>query len=166
MTTQEHLSTIDALVVEPFPEAPCADATGSGGPQHHIRVLQVSRDFWDDDDGRAWVQAEAGLMACLDDLAARLTTRWGDAFVVDLGPFLSAALDGESVPEPLDDLSQQVVSMRVWPLPDGDRWLALAVGQADKELPLILYAAIGRACALDLNVVSRSGAEPNDEPAV
>ncbi|MGW2282516.1 hypothetical protein [Streptomyces sp. NPDC001770] len=161
MTTEEYLSAIDALAAQPFAEAACADATGSGGPQHHVRTLHVGRDFWDD-DGQAWVEAEAGLMACLDDLATRLTTRWGDASVVELGPFLSAALDGESVPEPLDDLSQQAVSMRVWPLPDGDRWLALSVGQADKELPLLLFAAIGRASALDLNAISRSRAETND----
>ncbi|MGW1469381.1 hypothetical protein ACWCPT_34155 [Streptomyces sp. NPDC002308] len=156
MTTEEHLSTIDALVVRPFPEAARADATGSGGPQHHVCVLQVSPDFWDDDDGQAWAEAEADMMACLDDLTARLTVRWGHAFSVELGPFLSAALDGESAPEPLDELSQQAVSMRVWPLPDGDRRLAPAVGQADKELPLILFAAIGRASALDLNAISRS----------
>ncbi|MFF7364185.1 hypothetical protein [Streptomyces sp. NPDC008125] len=156
MTTEEHLSTIDALAVRPFPEAPRTDATGSGGPRHHVRVLQVSRDFWDDDDGQAWVEAEADMMACLDDLAAHLTTRWGHPFFVELGPFLSAALDGESVPEPLDELSQQAVSMRVWPLPGADRWLALAVGQADKELPLILFVAIGHASALDLDAVSRT----------
>lgn len=95
-------------------------------------------------------------MTCLDDLTARLTSRWGHAFAVELGPLLSAALGGESVPEPLDQLSQQAVSMRVWPLPDGDRRLALAVGQADKELPLILFAATGRASALDLDAVGRS----------
>ncbi|MGW2839359.1 hypothetical protein ACWCWD_16345 [Streptomyces sp. NPDC001493] len=60
------------------------------------------------------------------------------------------------MPEPLDELSRHAVSMRVWPLPDGDRRLAPAVGQADKELPLILFAAIGRASALDLNAISRS----------
>ena len=97
------------------------------------------------------VGAEAELQTCLDDLAARLTTRWGNAFVVDLGPYLSASCEGEPVPEPLDYLSQQVVRMQVWPLPDSGRWLALAIGQADKELPLILFAAVGRASALDLS---------------
>lgn len=121
-----------------------------------MRELQVSRDFWDDDDGQAWVEAEAELQACLDDLAASLTTRWGNAFVVDLGPYLSAGCEGEPVPEPLDYLSQQAVSMQVWPLPDSGRWLALAIGQADKELPLILFAAVGQASALDLNTSGRS----------
>ncbi|MFF0559455.1 hypothetical protein [Streptomyces sp. NPDC004266] len=156
MTTEKYLSTIESLAVQPFPEATYADASGGGGPEHHVRELQVSRDFWDDEDGQAWVEAEAELQACLDDLAARLTNRWGDAFVVDLGPSLSACCEGEAVPEPLDYLSQQAVSMQVWPLPDSGRWLALAIGQADKELPLILFAAVGQAAALDLNTSARS----------
>ncbi|UKY54738.1 hypothetical protein [Streptomyces inhibens] len=156
MTTEEYFATIDELAVQPFPEATYADTSGEGGPEHHVRVLMVSRDFWDDDDGQAWVGAEAELQTCLDDLAARLTTRWGNAFVVDLGPYLSASCEGEPVPEPLDYLSQQVVRMQVWPLPDSGRWLALAIGQADKELPLILFAAVGRASALDLSTSGRS----------
>jgi hypothetical protein len=156
MTTDEYLSTIEALAVQPFPEVTYVDSSGGGGPEHHVLELQVSRDFWDDDDGQAWVEAEAELQACLDDLAARLTTRWGHAFVVDLGPYLSAGCEGKPVPEPLDYLSQQAVSMQVWPLPDRGRWLALAIGQADKELPLILFAAVGRASALDLNTSGRS----------
>ncbi|MFJ9871166.1 hypothetical protein [Streptomyces sp. NPDC101165] len=156
MTTEEYISTIDAMVVQPFPEVTYVDSSGEGGPEHHVRELQVSRDFWDEDDGQAWAKAEAELQACLNDLAARLTTRWGHAFVVDLGPYLSASCEGEPVPEPLDYLSQQVVSMQVWPLPDSGRWLALALGQADKELPLILFAAVGRASALDFNSSGRS----------
>ncbi|MGW4391805.1 hypothetical protein [Streptomyces sp. NPDC004685] len=156
MTTEEYLSTIDALVVQPFPEVTYVDASGEGGLGHHVRELQVSRDFWDDDDGQAWVEAEADLRTCLDDLAARLTARWGSAYVVDLGPYLSAGCEGELVPEPLDYLSQQVVTMQVWPLPDSGRWLALAIGQADKELPLILFTAVGQASAFDLNTSRRS----------
>ncbi|MFD6416194.1 hypothetical protein [Streptomyces sp. NPDC060194] len=104
----------------------------------------------------AWVEAEAGLRSCLDDLAAHLTTRWGTARVVDLGPYLSAGCNGEPVPEPLDHLSQQVGSMQVWPLGDSGRWLAPALGQADKELPLVLFAAVGRASALDPGASGRS----------
>ncbi|MFF4344395.1 hypothetical protein ACFY00_31290 [Kitasatospora sp. NPDC001540] len=155
MTTEEYLATIDALTVLPFPEVTHVDASGCGGPEHHVRELQVSRDFWDD-DGRARVDAEADLRARLDDLAACLTARWGRAFVVDLGPYLSAGCEGEPVPEPLDHLSQQAVSMQAWPLPDRGRWLALTIGQADKELPLVLLAAVGLASALDLNTSGRS----------
>ncbi|WP_406858755.1 hypothetical protein ABZO31_00205 [Streptomyces sp. HUAS MG47] len=72
MTTEEYLSTIDALAVQPFPEVTYVDASGGGGPEHHVRDLQ----------------------ARLDDLATRLTDRWGSAFVVDLGPYLSASCEG------------------------------------------------------------------------
>lgn len=154
MTTEEYLSTIDALLAQPFPEMNFVDVTGCGGPEHHMRVLRVSRDFWDDDDGQAW--AEADLRACLDALAAGLTMRWGDPLIVNLGPYLSAGCEGVVVPEPLDLLSQLAVSMQVWSLRDCDRWLALTIGQADKELPLELLAAVGRASALNLNLGGRS----------
>ncbi|MFD3701406.1 hypothetical protein ACFWUZ_35825 [Streptomyces sp. NPDC058646] len=156
MTTEKYLSTIEALTVQPFPEVTYVDASGGGGPEHHVRELQVSQNFWDDDDGQAWIEAEGELQACRDDLAASLTTRWGNTFVVDLGPYLSAGCEGEQVPEPLNYLSQQAVSMQMWPLPDRGRWLALAIGQADKELPLILFAAVGQTSALDLNTSDRS----------
>ncbi|MFC6593972.1 hypothetical protein [Kitasatospora paranensis] len=157
MITEEYLSTPDALAVQPFPAATSADVTGSSGPGHHVRELLAGRDFREeDDDGQTWVEAEAELRACLDDLAAHLTTRWGDAFDVDLGPYLRAGCEGEIVPEPLDHLSQQAVSMQVWPLPDGGRRLALTIGQADKELPLVLSAAVGRFSAFDVTVSSRS----------
>ncbi|MGH3432152.1 MAG: hypothetical protein ACRDQB_04880 [Thermocrispum sp.] len=156
MTTGEYLSTIDALSVQPFPEVTYADTSGGGGPEHHVHELQVSRDFWDDDDGQARVEAEAGLQACPDDLAADLTTRWGNASVVDLGPYLSAGCGGEPVPGPLDHLSQQAVSMQVWSLPGSGRWLALAIGQADKEMPFILSAAAGQASALGWVTSGRS----------
>jgi hypothetical protein len=79
-----------------------------------------------------------------------------DPLVVDLWPCLRAGCEGEEVPEPLDSLSQQAVSMQAWPLRDRGRWLALTIGQQDKELPLELLAAVGRPTALDVSVVSRS----------
>ncbi|MGW4380134.1 hypothetical protein [Kitasatospora sp. NPDC004531] len=151
MTTDECLSAIEALTVQPFSEVSFVDSSGGGGPEHHVLALKVSRDFWDDDHGQARAEAEAELRSCLAELAARLTTRWGQAFVVELGPYLSAGCAGEPVPEPVDHLSQQAASMQVWPLPDRDRWLALAIGQADKELPLVLFAAVGLASALGLD---------------
>lgn len=69
------------------------------------------------------------------------TRRWlrGPAVwptVMDLWPYLRAGCEGEEVPEPLNSLSQQAVSMQAWPLRESGRWLALAIGQEDKELPL------------------------------
>ncbi|MFE2519682.1 hypothetical protein [Streptomyces mirabilis] len=60
------------------------------------------------------------------------------------------------MPEPLNSLSQHAVGMHAWPLQDRGRWLALTIGQADKEPPRELLAAVGLAAALDLSAVSRS----------
>jgi hypothetical protein len=38
--------------------------------------------------------------------------------------------------------------MQVWRLSGGDRWLGLAIGQADRELPIWLIAAVGDASSL------------------
>jgi hypothetical protein len=46
--------------------------------------------------------------------------------------------------------------MHAWPHRDRGRWLALAIGQADKELPLELLAVVGQAPALDLSAVLMS----------
>ncbi|MEU2738716.1 hypothetical protein ABZ656_25945 [Streptomyces sp. NPDC007095] len=60
------------------------------------------------------------------------------------------------MPEPLNSLSQHAVGMHAWPHRDRGRWLALAIGQADKELPLELLAVVGQAPALDLSAVRMS----------
>ncbi|MFD7399382.1 hypothetical protein ACFV60_30635 [Streptomyces virginiae] len=136
------LPMVDELLTLPFPVTDTDDSTGYAGPGHRVRYLRNSQDFWDD-DGQAWDQAHAELEACLDDLTDTLRARWGDPLTVDLEAYLTAGLDGKEVPEPLEYLSQHAMNMRAWPLPDGTHWLGLALGQADKELPLILYAAIG-----------------------
>ncbi|MEU6341074.1 hypothetical protein ABZ883_09000 [Streptomyces sp. NPDC046977] len=143
-TLGDYLSLIDELLAGLFPETEADDANGYGGPHHRVCVLWNSRDFWDD-DGQAWREAEADGRARLDALIAALAPRWGAPVEIDLWPYLKAGIDGEEVPEPLFSLSQQFVSLQAaWPVRDRDRWLALAVGQADKELPFELLAAVGR----------------------
>ncbi|MER6444134.1 hypothetical protein [Streptomyces venezuelae] len=141
------LPVIDELLAQPFPAAATTDDTGHAGPDHKVRDLRISQDFWDDEDGQAWDQAHADLEACLDDLTHTLTTRWGDPLAVDLWAWLTAGLNGDlngqEVSEPVAYLSQNAMNMRAWQLPGGAHWLGLALGQADKELPLVLYAAIG-----------------------
>ncbi|WP_157876068.1 hypothetical protein [Peterkaempfera griseoplana] len=35
------------------------------------------------------------------------------------------------------------MTLHVWRRPDADRWIGLAIGQGDKELPFELFAAVG-----------------------
>ncbi|MFE9481229.1 hypothetical protein ACFYNM_21810 [Streptomyces spororaveus] len=147
-TPDSCLPLIDGLAVRPFPETVFQDTSGDGGPDHLIRVLHRSRDFWDAEDPQVWEQADAELSSCLDALIAVCTARWGDPLVVDLWAGYPDGT-GKDVPEPLCTLSQVTTSMHAWPLPGGDRWLGLSLGQADKELPIELLAAVGLPTALD-----------------
>jgi hypothetical protein len=146
---EEYLSLIDELLAQPFPEANFHDDTGWGGPEHRVRILRASQEFWEDDDGQAAREADADLRACLDALIAAFSARWGEPLVVDLLPYLRADLEGEAVPEPINCLSQLAGSVLVWPHLDPGRWLGLAIGQGDKELPLELLAAVGQSVALE-----------------
>ncbi|MET9468745.1 hypothetical protein ABZY44_28925 [Streptomyces sp. NPDC006544] len=151
-TPEACLPLIDGLATRPFSETVFQDATGDGGPDHLIRVLHRSRDFWDAEDLQVWEQVDAELSACLDALIAVCTARWGDPLVVDLWAGCGDEYGddaGDDVPEPLRTLGQVTTSMHAWPLPGGDRWLGLALGQADKELPMELLAAVGLPASLD-----------------
>ncbi|MGW4507281.1 DUF998 domain-containing protein [Streptomyces sp. NPDC004436] len=140
---EAYLPLIDDLAGQPFPEAVFQDATGDGGPEHLIRVLHRSRDFWDAEDMDVWEQVDAELGACRDALLAAYTARWGDPLVIDLWA------GHEDMPEPFCTLGAVTTSLHAWPLPGGERWLGLAIGQADKELPMELLAAVGLRTALD-----------------
>ncbi|MEV6209293.1 hypothetical protein [Kitasatospora sp. NPDC051914] len=152
MTTtdlEQHLVLVDELLAQPFPERHVSGTTGHAGPDHRVHFLKQSQDFWDDEDGRALIAADAEMQACLDALVAALAARWGDPISVDLRPYLKAGCEGEEVPEPIGFLSQLAGSMQAWPLPGTGRWLAIAVGQGDKELPLELVAVVGMSAVLD-----------------
>ncbi|WP_405455368.1 hypothetical protein OG786_01270 [Streptomyces sp. NBC_00101] len=139
------LPMVDELLTLSFPATATTDVTGYAGPDHRVRYLRTSQDF-PDHDGQTWDRAHADLEACLDDLTLTLSARWDDPLSVDLWAWLTAGLNGElddDIPEPLEYLTQHATSMLAWPLPDGTRWLGLALGQADRELPLVLYAAVG-----------------------
>ncbi|MGA5822340.1 hypothetical protein ACPC54_31290 [Kitasatospora sp. NPDC094028] len=141
-----HLAALDDLLTRPYPETETVEATGYGGPGWRVRDLYVSGEFWDDEDGEALQRAEEEAAAHFDALAGALTARWGEPSTVDLWSYLVAGFDGEfpgrAAPEPIGLLSGRATALRVWPLPDGGRWLGLAVGQEDRELPVILSAAV------------------------
>ncbi|MDX3537072.1 hypothetical protein PV721_22385 [Streptomyces sp. MB09-01] len=148
-----HLSAVDDLIARPFPEqkARPGEAGRWGGPGYHLGVLRESRDFWNDRSEEVVEAVERELEADLAALAKRLTSRWGCPETVDLWPYLG--FDGpdrqQPAPEPLVFLCNVAGSMQVWRLPDSDRWLALAIGQADPDFPLQLLAAVGVAAALE-----------------
>lgn len=147
---------IDELLAQPFPETNFHDDTGCGGHEHRVRILRDSQEFWDDDDGQAAREADADLRAYLDALIATLTARWGEPLAIDLLPYLRAGFEGEAVSESINCLSQLTGSMQAWPHRDPDRWLGLAIGQEDKELPLVLLAAVGQTLALEPSASGRS----------
>ncbi|WP_327365531.1 hypothetical protein [Streptomyces sp. NBC_01217] len=47
------------------------------------------------------------------------------------------------MPEPISSLCGLAGSMRLRPHPEADRWLALTIGQGDRELPFELLVAAG-----------------------
>ncbi|MDH6144998.1 hypothetical protein P3T35_007048 [Kitasatospora sp. GP30] len=163
----EQLSILDELTARPFPEQGERpwDGTSWGGPGHHVAVLRESQDFWDDRSAETVDAAERELAADLAALAAVLTERWGSPATVDLWPYLGLD-DPETAPEaaePLAFLCNLAGSMQVWrppsselpsselpssELPSSDRWIALTIGQGDRELPFELLAAVGTATAL------------------
>ncbi|TGB16084.1 hypothetical protein [Streptomyces sp. MZ04] len=69
--------------------------------------------------------------------------------MVDLWPYLGLDdpdyPDIEEAPEPLGSLSMLAGSMRTWQVPSTGRWLGLAIGQVDRELPFELLAAVSEA---------------------
>ncbi|WP_328761693.1 MULTISPECIES: hypothetical protein [unclassified Streptomyces] len=147
-----HLSAVDDLIARPFPEqkVPQGKEGRSGGPGYHLAVLRESQDFWDNRSEQVVEAAERELEAALAALAKSLTSRWGSPETVDLWPYLGFDDPDPkySAPEPLVFLCNVAGSMQVWRLPDSDRLLALAIGQADPEYPLQLIAAVGVASAL------------------
>jgi hypothetical protein len=143
-----HLARIDDLLARehPYPEREVIDDDGYGGPGYRVLELLVSEDFWDDEDGQACERAHDVAGAHLEALAAVLTARWGSPYDVDLWSYLVAGYGwdhpGSPSPVPLGLLSGTAITLRVWPLPGDGRWLGLAVGQGDKELPVVLLAAL------------------------
>ncbi|MFD8749754.1 hypothetical protein ACFV0O_02015 [Kitasatospora sp. NPDC059577] len=150
--TDDQLSIIDELSTLPFPkrEGRSEKDRSWGGPGYQVAVLRESQDFWDDRSEEIVEAAEQDLEADLAALTAVLADRWGDPATVDLWPYLGFDNpDPEFVaPEPLGFLCNVAGSMRVWRLRPSGRWLALAIGQADREFPFELIAAVGEASLL------------------
>jgi hypothetical protein len=148
----EQLSTIDSLIALPFPNEEGTPGRGSqwSGPGFHLAVLRESQDFWEDRSTEIVEPAERELEANLAALAVVLTDRWGASEAVDLWPYLGldeSASDVEAR-EPLAFLCNVAGGMQLWRLPPSERWVGLAIGQADPEWPFQLLASVGEASSL------------------
>lgn len=148
----EQLSVIDSLSSLPFSEEEGRVGADShwGGPGFHLAVLRESRDFWEDRSTEIVEAAERELEANLAALAFILTERWGASEAVDLWPYLGLDEPDPDVTtrEPLSFLCGVAGSMQMWRLPNSERWVGLAIGQADAEWQFQLLAAVGEASSL------------------
>ncbi|MGW3912980.1 hypothetical protein ACWEBX_15860 [Streptomyces sp. NPDC005070] len=148
-STADQLSIIDTLITQQFPERKGDTKTehGWGGAGFHIAILRATQDFWEDRSPEVVDPAVQELEADLTAVADALTERWGDPNAVDLWPYLG--LDDpdypntEPAPEPLSSLCGLAVNMLAWRIPSTGRWLGLTIGQADREFPFELLAAVG-----------------------
>ncbi|MEV7388330.1 MULTISPECIES: hypothetical protein [unclassified Streptomyces] len=152
VSISDQLSIVDSLSALPFPKQegrPGKDRRW-GGPEYHLAVLRESQDFWDDRSEDVVEAAQRELEADLAVLVATLTSRWGSPEMVALWPYLGLdTTEADFVaPQPLGFLSSVAVSMHMWRLPNSERWIALAIGQADPEWPFQLLVAVGEASAL------------------
>lgn len=159
MTTRDLEAIVDDLLVLPFPQEDARAGDRHSGPGYHVHVLRASQDFWD--DGLDVVAAaDEEMDVVFQALATVFTARWGEAETIDLWPYLQRALaqqpvidlvdqqtpvEEDPVPEPINQLCMLSGRMLLWRRPEAGRWVALTVGQQDRELPIELLAAVGEA---------------------
>lgn len=142
MVSEDRQSIIEGLLSLPFPQKATRAGHRSSGPGHHMRVLQASHDFWEDRSEEAVEAAEEEIETAFRELVSVLTARWGGPETIDLGPCLWSEAPA---PEPMDHLCLLSGQMLLWRRPEFGRWVALAVGQADREFPVELLVATGDA---------------------
>ncbi|WP_327733148.1 hypothetical protein OG749_04035 [Streptomyces nojiriensis] len=149
-SAEELLHVVESLHAMPFPQQEEKAVDRWSGPGCHVAVLVESQDFWEDRSSEVVEEAEESIEADFIGLAALLTERWGAPGAVDLWPYLGFDNPDPDfrAPEPMNFLCGLAGSMQVWRPPASDRWIALAIGQADPEFPLQLLAACGEGSAL------------------
>ncbi|WP_327358159.1 hypothetical protein [Streptomyces sp. NBC_01304] len=136
-TTADHLAAVDLLRTRDLPEERGRSSAGSWGPGYVIAELLTSEDFWDEDLTLV-EEVEEQYDAELTALALVLTERWGPPDIFSLWSLATRSASGEHIPDPWSELSMSVANLHLWQR-DG-RWIALGVGQQDRELPFQLLA--------------------------
>lgn len=144
----QRLSTVERVVGSPFAPSPFSDGFLAGGPDHHLVVLAMSRDFWEDRSTEVVEAAEEEIEARGDELTAALDARWGPHSVVDLRPWEDVLLEGGAVAEPFASLLEAFRDLRVWRLPGSGLWFGLTLVQHDPELEIMLVGVVGGESAL------------------
>ncbi|GAA4583483.1 hypothetical protein GCM10023194_20920 [Planotetraspora phitsanulokensis] len=139
MVAEDRLAIVDGLLTLPFPGKDTHVGFRSTGPSYHVCVLQASQDFWNDRSEEIVETAQAEIDATLQSLVDALTVRWGGPEAIDLGPYPWS--EGPT-PEPMNQLCQLSGEMLIWRHLEVGRWVALAVGQSDPELPIELLVAV------------------------
>ncbi|MBL7259884.1 hypothetical protein [Paractinoplanes lichenicola] len=124
-----------ALVRKPFPEGAYGRRAAFGNVDHHVVRLSASQEFWEDRSEEVVGPARAAIEREHDLLARALSQRWGPAETVQLDD------DGGAVAAFFGDGAE---TMLAWSCPEFDRWVGLAVVQADAELPYELFAGVSR----------------------
>lgn len=139
MDVARYLATIDGLRSRAFPARRVQAGPVLSGPGHHIAVLEVSEDFCESGLDRVEEVLDDFEAAC-QALVILLSERWGEPEVTDLMGHLEASAEGREPVEPLATLCGYVPEVYSWRA-DG-RWIAVGVGQHDREFPIELLAAV------------------------
>ncbi|WP_017590146.1 hypothetical protein [Nocardiopsis ganjiahuensis] len=141
----QRLSTVEEVVGSPFPSRHLPGGHLSGSPDHHLVVLAMSRDFWEDGSVEAVEAAEEEIRGAGDELTTALDNRWGAHGILDPRPWYeAAALRNEAVAEPFASLQDAFRELRVWQLSGSERWFGLTSVQHDRELEIMLVGVVGR----------------------
>lgn len=156
MDLATQLSEVDRLRALDFPARRVRSATVDSGPGFHLAQLAVSEDFHED-AGRRQEVADDFEAAC-QALIERLADRWGEPEPLDLYPYLVRREEGSAVPPPLEELCGFVSEVYGWRV--AERWIALGIGQGDRELPYQLVLAIGERAAIPAASAPAGGTAP------
>ncbi|GIF26383.1 hypothetical protein BJ973_005743 [Actinoplanes tereljensis] len=143
-----HEAAVDALMRQPFPDIAYGRRDAFGDVDHHVARLSVTQDFWDDRGEEVVGPVRDAIEQERDRLAEAFSKRWGPAEEVNFwgdGEHRNPAdlEDGEAV----DFFRSQTSGMLAWSCPEHNQWVALAVIQADPELPFALFVAVGAGSA-------------------
>ncbi len=137
MSTDELVAKIRALADA---EIPADDGPGAT-PGYAITILRESQDFWEDEERDLIDPITLEYEAHRQEVAAGLAEIWGSPDQVELWPILKRSIAGEAVPPLLGDLAQFAVTIDTWQV--GGRMVCQGVGHEDKELPIVLFVAVG-----------------------